>query len=89
MKTFLKVLAALAAVAGVVYVIATFGDRIVAWAKNLLGRCHADEDVCCDACDYEDTPDLECTPAKEPAEAPAAAEAGEEAVQADEADFEG
>ena len=39
MKIFtniLKVLSALAAVAGAVYVIATYGDKIVAWAKKLL-----------------------------------------------------
>jgi hypothetical protein len=31
-----KVLVALAAVAGAVYVIATYGDKIVAWAKKIL-----------------------------------------------------
>ena len=39
MKTFnliAKILAALAAVAGTVYVIATYGDKIVAWAKSVL-----------------------------------------------------
>ena len=39
MKTLtaiVKVLAALAAVAGAVYVVATYGDQIVAWAKKLL-----------------------------------------------------
>jgi hypothetical protein len=42
MKTFsviAKVVAALAAVAGIVYVVATYGDKIVAWAKKLLGKC--------------------------------------------------
>lgn len=42
MKTvniIIKVVAALAAVAGVVYVVATYGDKIVAWAKKLLGCC--------------------------------------------------
>ena len=41
MKTFttiLKILAALAAIAGIIYVVATFGDRIVAWAKKLLNK---------------------------------------------------
>ena len=33
-----KVFLALAAVAGVIYVIAAYGERIVAWAKNLLTR---------------------------------------------------
>jgi len=39
MKTVMKVLTALAAVVGVVYVVATYGDKIVAWAKNLLASC--------------------------------------------------
>ena len=38
----LKILAALAAIAGIVYVIATYGDKIVCWAKNLLGLCDCD-----------------------------------------------
>lgn len=54
-----KVVAALAAVAGIVYVIATYGDKIVAWAKNLLGK-----GCCCDDCecaDCECNEDGECT----------------------------
>ena len=39
MKIAVKILAALAAVVGVVYVVATYGDKIVAWAKNLLASC--------------------------------------------------
>lgn len=38
MKVFaniLKILAALAAIAGAIYVVATYGDKIVAWAKKL------------------------------------------------------
>ena len=35
MKTALKILSALAAIAGIVYVVATYGDQIVAWAKKL------------------------------------------------------
>ena len=41
MKVFsavVKVLTALAAVAGAVYVIATYGDKIVAWAKGLMAK---------------------------------------------------
>ena len=34
--TVLKVIAALAVVAGIVYVVATYGDKIVSWAKNLI-----------------------------------------------------
>ena len=36
MKTVLKLLTALAAIAGTVYVIATYGDKIVAWAKKVM-----------------------------------------------------
>ena len=42
MKTFalvVKIVVALAAIAGVIYVAATYGERIAAWAKNLLGAC--------------------------------------------------
>lgn len=36
--TVLKIVTALVAIAGLVYVIATYGDKIVAWAKKLLNR---------------------------------------------------
>ena len=35
--TIFKIVAALAAIAGIIYVVATYGDKIVAWAKKLLG----------------------------------------------------
>ena len=74
--TIMKVLVALAAVAGAVYAVATYGDKIVAWAKNLLGKCCCDECCCCeDDCCCEE-------------EACCCEEAAEEAVQAEEADFE-
>ena len=41
MKTFgkvMKVLTTIAAIIGIVYVVATYGDRIVAWANDLLDR---------------------------------------------------
>ncbi len=55
--TILKVVAALAAIAGIVYVIATYGDKIVAKAKKLLHRgecdcedcdCNEDGECCCE-----------------------------------------
>ena len=46
MKTVLKILAALAAIAGVIYVVATYGDKIVAWCKKVLGGCK------CGKCEY-------------------------------------
>lgn len=51
MKTLnvvVKILAALAAVAGAVYVVATYGDKIVTWAKSIwakLPQCPACEEV--------------------------------------------
>ena len=41
MKTFmliLKILAILLAVAGVIFVVATYGDKIVAWFKKILRK---------------------------------------------------
>ena len=95
----LKIVAALAAVAGAVYVIATYGDKIVAWAKNLLGQCDyckdcdcncdgectcEDDCACCD-CECEEAP-VEEAPAEE---APVEEAPAEEEVVAAEADFEG
>lgn len=96
-RSVMKVLAALAAVAGVIYVVATYGDKIVAWAKKLLSKfsccdcccddecCCGEDDCCCgeeDCCCSED----DCCCEEEACcceEAPA-----EETVQAEEADFE-
>ena len=68
MKIAMKILAALAAVVGIVYVVATYGDKIVAWAKNLLASC-----PCCNKeCEVveedfvtEETPVVEEAPAEE------------------------
>ena len=74
MKTVLKVLTALAAIAGIVYVIATYGDKIVAWAKKILAAC-----PCCnDTCECECEGEGECT--EEPAEEPAPEEAPVEEI---------
>ena len=58
MKVFnkiLKVFLALAAVAGIIYTIAAYGERIVAWAKNLLETLRAKIDYCCnDDEDFEE-----------------------------------
>lgn len=83
-STIVKIVVALAAIAGAVYVVATYGDRIVAWAKKMLGCCSCccDCDCECDECDCECDCDCDCE-----AEAVEAAPA-EEAV-AEQADFEG
>lgn len=36
MNTIIKVLTALAAIAGVIYIVATYGEQIVAWCKKTL-----------------------------------------------------
>ena len=83
MKTIIKLLTALAAIAGVVYVIATFGDKIVAWAKSILPTCDCECDGECTCggectCNEEDIADE--TPAEEAVE-----EVVEEEVVAEEA----
>lgn len=103
-STVLKIVAALAALAGIVYVIATYGDKIVAWAKKLLGKCPCCCEDDCDDCqcesDCDDCPcdcccdegcECACDCCDEAAEEAAeeAAPAEEAAVKAEEADFEG
>lgn len=90
-SVIVKIVLALAAVAGAVYVVATYGDRIVAWAKKLLNscpcccgcECDCDCDCECDECDCECECDCGCEAEAAP-EAPAEAEA-----VAEQADFEG
>ena len=54
----LKILAALAAIAGIVYVIINYGDKIVLWVKKLFGVCDCD---CPCACECEgDCDDCQC-----------------------------
>lgn len=38
MKNIVKILTALATVAGAVYIIATYGEQIVAWAKEIWSK---------------------------------------------------
>ena len=48
MKNIVKILTALATVAGAVYIIATYGEQIVAWAKKIWGampKCPACEEA--------------------------------------------
>ena len=89
-NTFLKVISALAAVVGAVYIVATYGDKIVAWAKRLLG-CDstpiATFHYTTDEVKQEEQPAAEAPAAEEAApvteetaEAPAAAETEEAAA---------
>ena len=90
-----KILAAVAAIAGAVYLIATYGDQIVAWAKKVLGcTCCCDEECeCCEDGECTCEEDCECCECEEaPAEeAPVEEAVAEEAPAeeaATEADFE-
>ena len=73
MKTVLKILTALAAIAGTIYVIATYGDKIVAWAKNILASCPCCNNTC--ECECEGEGECKCG-----GECKCAAEAAEEEV---------
>lgn len=85
-KVIAKIVVALAAIAGVVYVVATYGDRIVAWARGLLNRCNCCCDCDCEDCDCEcDCEDCECECTCDCA----CEEVAEDAVTAEQADFEG
>ena len=77
-NTLIKLLSALAAVAGAVYIIATYGEQITAWAKKMLASLP--QCPCCkDDAAEEETP-VEEAPAEEaPAEEPAAVEVPVEA----------
>ena len=94
MKAFsiiLKILAAAAAIVGAVYVAATYGDKIVAWAKKLLPACPACEETeeapAVEEEAVEEAPVIEEEIVEEVAEEAPAVE--EEAPVADDADFVG
>ena len=98
-KAIVKIAVALAAVAGSVYVVATYGEEIVSRAKKLWSKLTSGCSCCCTmsaAFDPEEE-DAEETAAEETETAEASAEetgtasesADDAAVTADEADFEG
>ena len=71
-----KILAAVTAIAGAVYLIATYGDQIVAWAKKVLGcTCCCDEECeCCENGECTCEEDCECCECEEVAAEEAVAE---------------
>ena len=80
MKNIIKILTALAAVAGAIYLIATYGEKIVAWAKkmwNAMPKCPNCEEA-------ETVEEFVEEPAVETAEEPAAEEIPVEEVPAEE-----
>ena len=76
MKNIVKILTALAAVAGAIYIIATYGEQIVAWCKKIWSKMPK-----CPCCEDEDV-EVEIT-----VEEPVAEEAAEEVTAAEETDF--
>ena len=96
-KTVLKILTALAAIAGIIYIIATYGDKIVAWAKELMAKCPCKCKVDDCKCEGECECNCECKCDCEEAAADEAAPAAEEEIEeiiveagepiADESDF--
>ncbi len=100
--TIAKVVTTLAAIAGFVYIIATYGDKIVAWAKDTMakfgcGCCGCECDDCECNCDGECTCDCECDDCDccdcdcdgEECECECHCEEAAEEPAAEEADFEG
>ena len=70
MKTALKLLTALATIAGAVYVIATYGDKIVEWAKKVWATMPK-----CPCCEEAEPVAEEAVVEEAAAEEPAAEEA--------------
>ena len=60
-KIIAKIVVALAAVAGAVYVVATYGEQIVAWCKKVLASLPCCNCKCTCDCEGECTCDGECT----------------------------
>ena len=72
MKNIVKILTALATIAGAVYIIATYGEQIVAWAKKVWGampQCPS-----CEEAEVVEEVAAETAPEAEAAEEPAAEE---------------
>ena len=38
-NTLVKIVTALAAAVGAIYIVAAYGDKIVEWAKKIMGSC--------------------------------------------------
>ena len=95
-STIMKIVAALAAVVGAVYVAATYGDQIVAWAKKTLSSlskcpCCKSEKPAVEEVPVEEVPTDDVPAEEAPAEeAPVEEAPAEESVPvADDNDFEG
>ena len=99
-STIMKIVAALAAVAGIIYVIATYGEKIVAWCKKTMDSfIEIVDEFDDDELEGEDDIDVEVEVIEEIEDAEPVeevlvelADEAEEVIEevvADEADFEG
>ena len=76
-NTIIKILTALAAVAGAVYIVATYGEKIVDWAKQIWSKmpkcpCCEEEEIEVEFVTETEEPAAEEAPVEEaPAEEPA------------------
>lgn len=95
-NTIIKILTALATIAGIVYIVATYGEQIVAWCKKTLEKMpkcpkceEAEEDAEIEVEITVEEPAEEAPVEEAPAaeEADFAPEAAETEPVADEADF--
>ena len=100
-NTLVKIVTALAAAVGAIYIAATYGDKIVEWAKGIMDRCCPKQFM--DAPVAPEAAAEDFAPAEEPEKEEAPAEAQEPAEDpvvepilsddaipvADEEDFEG
>lgn len=80
-KLIAKIAVAAVAVAGIVFVVATYGDKIVAWCKKLISSCKKSE--CCIVDEATAEEEAEVT-----VEVVAEEEAAAEEAVAEENDFE-
>lgn len=83
LNSILKVLTALAAIAGVIYIVATYGEQIVAWSKRMLAamsRCPGVEFEAKVNLVDQDTDDTEQEGTEEPVTVPAEEAASETVV---------
>jgi len=78
MKNIIKILTALATIAGAVYIIATYGEQIVAWCKKLWNKMPQ-----CPTCEEAEVVEEF---AEEPAQEEAAPEADAEEIPVEEAE---
>lgn len=91
-NTIIKVLSALAAAAAIIYLIATYGDKIVAWAKEMMEKCpckcSGTEEAAEEAPTAEEEPVEEEAPAAEETPAEEVPASDDNAPVANEEDFE-